>query len=545
MRRVFLALFIATFSAITFAQKFDYVYKGIEFRCKIESGAATITRFDAKAHNVTIPATVQYKGSNYAVKKVSTFLNGVNYLTINLVLEEGIEEIDKFAFNEFRKLQTVSIPSTVRHIGKNAFRDNNMLKFNMLSSIDEASLRNGVELWPSAEGTMIATSTPQQERQENLAAKSLKKQKDEKLEKELKEQERLLAEIKRENERLQKEAERLEKEKNDMAENTLQGEENGSSDKSIGGFLRNVFAGKKKTKNIPSAPQETVAQNTEAPAVNPKIPNTEASAANPKIPLSDVDIDIPVTGNSKNQNTYCVIIANEEYEDVSNVDYASRDGEVFKEYCIKTLGIPEKQIRSFINASYTDIKRAINWMETMANISAGNSKMIFYYAGHGIPNEKDKTAYLIPTDGFPKDVSTCFKLSELYGRLGKLNSKNVTVLLDACFSGVQRGSNQALVAARGVAIKPKNEALSGNMVVFSAASDDETALSYESKHHGMFTYFLLDQLKKSKGNATLGEMFTTITQEVQKNSMLENDKLQTPSVNVSPKLKATWKELKF
>ena len=545
MRRVFLALFIATFSAITFAQKFDYVYKGIEFRCKIESGTATITRFDAKAHNVTIPATVQYKGSNYAVKKVSTFLNGVNYLTINLVLEEGIEEIDKFAFNEFRKLQTVSIPSTVRHIGKNAFRDNNMLKFNMLSSIDEASLRNGVELWPSAEGTMIATSTPQQERQENLAAKSLKKQKDEKLEKELKEQERLLAEIKKENERLQKEAERLEKEKNDMAENTLQGEENGSSDKSIGGFLRNVFAGKKKTKNIPSAPQETVAQNTEAPAVNPKIPNTEASAANPKIPLSDVDIDIPVTGNSKNQNTYCVIIANEEYEDVSNVDYASRDGEVFKEYCIKTLGIPEKQIRSFINASYTDIKRAINWMETMANISAGNSKMIFYYAGHGIPNEKDKTAYLIPTDGFPKDVSTCFKLSELYGRLGKLNSKNVTVLLDACFSGVQRGSNQALVAARGVAIKPKNEALSGNMVVFSAASDDETALSYESKHHGMFTYFLLDQLKKSKGNATLGEMFTTITQEVQKNSMLENDKLQTPSVNVSPKLKATWKELKF
>ncbi|MBQ7878955.1 MAG: caspase family protein [Bacteroidaceae bacterium] len=535
MRRIFLALFIATFSAVTFAQKFDYVYKGIEFRCKIESGTVTITRFDEKAPNVTIPATAQYKGFDYVVKKVSTFLNGVNYLTINLVIEEGIEEIDKFAFNEFRKLQTVSIPSTVRHIGKNAFRNNNMLKFNMLSSIDETSLRNGIELWPSAEGSMIATNTPQQERQEILAAESQKKQQDEALEKELKEQERLLAEMKKENERLQKEAKRLEKEKNDIAENTPQTEESSSSGKGIGGFLRNTFAGigKKSAKNVTPVPQQTVAQNTQEPT------------AKPKIPLSDVDIDIPVTGNDKNQNTYCVIIANEEYEDVSNVDYASRDGEIFKEYCIKTLGIPEKQIRSFINASYTDIKRAINWMETMANISAGNSKMIFYYAGHGIPCEKDKTAYLIPTDGFPKDVSTCFKLSELYGRLGKLKTKNVTVLLDACFSGVQRGSNQALVAARGVAIKPKNEVLSGNMVVFSAASDDETALSYESKHHGMFTYFLLDQLKKSKGDATLGEMFTTITQEVQKNSMLENDKLQTPSVNVSPKLKATWKKLQF
>lgn len=462
MRRIFLALFIATFSAVIFAQKFDYVYKGIEFRCKLENGAVTITRFDEKARNVTIPATAQYKGLDYDVKKVSTFLNGVNYLTINLVIEEGIEDIDKFSFNEFRKLQTVSIPSTIRHIGKNAFRNNVMLKFTMLSSIDEASLRNGVELWPSAEGTMIATATPDES-------------------------------------------------------------------------LRNAFAGvgKKSANDVASVSQQTVAQSAEEPD------------AKPEIPLSDVDVDIPVTGNDKNQNTYCVIIANENYEDVPNVNYASRDGEIFKEYCIKTLGIPEKQVRSFINASYTDIKRAINWMETMADISAGNSKMIFYYAGHGIPSEKDKTAYLIPTDGFPKDISTCFKLSELYGRLGKLKTKNVTVLLDACFSGVQRGSNQALVAARGVAIKPKNEVLSGNMIVFSAASDDETALSYESKYHGMFTYFLLDQLKKSKGNANLGEMFTTITRDVQKNSMLENDKLQTPSVNVSPSLKSIWKKLQF
>ena len=104
MRRIFLALFIVTFSAVIFAQKFDYVYKGIEFRCKLENGAVTITRFDEKARNVTIPATAQYKGLDYDVKKVSTFLNGVNYLTINLVIEEGIEDIDKF-----NKVYTVAI----------------------------------------------------------------------------------------------------------------------------------------------------------------------------------------------------------------------------------------------------------------------------------------------------------------------------------------------------------------------------------------------------------------------------------------------------
>ena len=82
-------------------------------------------------------------------------------------------------------------------------------------------------------------------------------------------------------------------------------------------------------------------------------------------------------------------------------------------------------------------------------------------------------------------------------------AQNITVLLDACFSGVKRGSGQALVAARGVVIKPKNEVLGGNMVVFTAASGDETALSYQEKRHGMFTYFLLDQLKKTRGEGEL------------------------------------------
>ena len=136
-------------------------------------------------------------------------------------------------------------------------------------------------------------------------------------------------------------------------------------------------------------------------------------------------------------------------------------------------------------------------------------------------------------------------MSDLYTRLGNLNTGNVTVFLDACFSGVKRGSEQALVAARGVAIKPKEEVLKGNMIVFTATSDDETALSYQEKRHGMFTYYLLDQLKKSKGKITLGDLYNTVSQEVKKSSMLENDKLQTPSVNVSGKLKSKWMNIQF
>lgn len=533
MKKRLIAFFIAMIAlfSVTQAQKFEYVYKGIEFKCKMDGGKAIVTAFDVKAMNVTIPAKVIYMGTEYSVGKVSTFMNGVNYLTVFLTLEEGIEDIDRYAFIEFRKLQTVSLPSTIRHIGKNAFRNNKATTFNMLSSIDEQSLRSGLEMWPTGEGTMIALNLHSEKMKEEQRMDEQKE-----LQKQIEEQKKLLAQVKKEQEKLLAESQREEERRN--SEEKRRERELKDADKPSGGSLF-----KKSLLGVLAGGKDLKGRDKPQSAGNEQLV-AETKPTEPVLPPVDVDMDIPVSG-IVNSNTYCVIIANEHYEDVPVVDYASRDGEIFKEYCMKTLGIPEKQIRTYIDASYTDIKRALNWMQTMADVTEGNSKMIFYYAGHGIPNEKDKTAYLIPTDGFPKDVTTCFKLSELYGMLGKLRTKSVTILLDACFSGVERGSTQALVAARGVAIKPKTEVLTGNMVVFSATSDDETALAYQSKRHGMFTYFLLDQLKQTKGKVTFGELFTKISQEVKKNSMLENDKLQTPSVNVSAGMKTRWKNLQF
>jgi len=493
------------------AQRFDYTYKGVEFKCKVIGDGVCITAFSANAADVVIPATVVYKGNNFPVKQVSTFLNGVNYLTVNLTLEDGIEDIDKYSFNEFRRLLSVRMPASVKHIGKSAFRDNPGLAFTMCSGVDESSLRQGKEMWPTGGGEMItahsAKSVPQM--QDKQLAENKKAEK-EKVEEKVKEKE-----------------EKVKK-------------ENGSKEGFAARLLAHVMKNEDKNKSDDNKNTGTTPSKTKELASV-----AEVAPQNPVLPPVDVDINIPTVVSDKNKDTYCVIIANENYKDVPEVDYALRDGEIFKEYCVKTFGIPEKQIRMFTDASYTDIKRALNWVETMANVTEGKSKIIFYYAGHGMPDEKDKTAYLIPTDGFPKDITTCFKLSELYGRLAKMQTQSITVLLDACFSGVKRGTGQALVAARGIAIKPKDEVLGGNMVVFTAASDDETALSYKEKRHGMFTYFLLDQLKKTKGEIKFGDLFTTLSSEVKKNSMLENDKLQTPSVNVSDNLKSKWKDLQF
>jgi len=169
-----------------------------------------------------------------------------------------------------------------------------------------------------------------------------------------------------------------------------------------------------------------------------------------------------------------------------------------------------------------------------------------YYAGHGMPDESDKTAYIVPTDGWTKDLShTCISLKEVYQELGNLQAESVIVLLDACFSGMQRGKDLAVQPARGLAMESKQEALSGNVVVFSAASGDETAMSYNEQHHGLFTYYLLSKLKETKGKVSLGELFDYVGKEVKRMSHLTNGKMQTPVYSSSPSMRGVWQNIRF
>jgi hypothetical protein len=204
---------------------------------------------------------------------------------------------------------------------------------------------------------------------------------------------------------------------------------------------------------------------------------------------SDVAVNIPIT-KIKNDNTLVLIIANEDYNYVSPAMFAKNDGETFKQYCIKTLGAREENVTYIPNATLGTFRREIRQLKDLAETYNGEANIIFYYAGHGFPDENSKTAYLIPVDGTGNETESAYRLDNLYKELSATSAKSVTIFLDACFSGTQRSGNM-LVEARGIAIAPKPSTPMGNLVVFSAAEGDETALPYTEKGHGMFTYFLL------------------------------------------------------
>lgn len=257
---------------------------------------------------------------------------------------------------------------------------------------------------------------------------------------------------------------------------------------------------------------------------------------------SKVDKNIPIVSYNNNK-TFAVIIANENYQSVASVPFALNDGNIFREYCIKTLGIPEKQVKYIPNATGNQIKAQVTWLQNICEVFE-DAQIIFYYAGHGIPDESSRTAYLLPVDGLGTDVTTGYKLDNLYAALGNIPAKNVTVFMDACFSGSKR-ENGMLASARGVAIKARSGMPQGNMVVFSAAQGDETAYPNNEEKHGMFTYYLLKKLQETAGDITLQELGDYIIKNVSQQSILLNGKSQTPCVTPSASLDASWREWKL
>jgi len=255
------------------------------------------------------------------------------------------------------------------------------------------------------------------------------------------------------------------------------------------------------------------------------------------VPAEGSDVDTRIAVNSTtNSNTFAVIIANENYKYEAAVPFALKDGEMFSVYCEKTLGIPPKNIHYVPDATLNNIVHEMEWLEKVMSAYNGGANAIVYYAGHGMPDENDKQAFLLPVDGYSTAPTSGMSTSLLFGQLSAMPARQVVVFIDACFSGSNRSGNM-LTSARGVALKAKTQTVTGNVVVFSAAQGSETAYSYTTENHGLFTFFLLQKLQETGGAVTLGELTDYVTDQVKRASIVENGKSQTPTVNPSANAK--------
>ena len=261
-------------------------------------------------------------------------------------------------------------------------------------------------------------------------------------------------------------------------------------------------------------------------------------------------IDDNIPKNKKIDNRYALIIGNEDYASKQatlsyeqNVDYAINDARVFKDYALNTLGIKDENMHFLINTTAGQMSQEIDLVNKIISKIGSDAELIVYYAGHGYPDQINKTPYLLPVDVTASNLDRAIKLDDFYSAFSSTGAGKIIIFLDACFTGGAR--NKSLLASRGIKVRPKTGALKGNIVVFSASSSDQSSLPLHKEKHGIFTYHLLKKLQETKGDINLLDLSKYLEAEVSLQSLKINKAVQEPSVSASNLVKNKWESWKF
>ena len=277
-----------------------------------------------------------------------------------------------------------------------------------------------------------------------------------------------------------------------------------------------------------------------------------------------VDFNIPSIEENLNSKTYALIIADEEYTaPLPNCDFATNDGDVLHQYFVHTLGIPTRHVKVLHNAGRQEIyDMGIHWLKDIIKAQSGDVHIIIYYAGHGITNQKF-APYLMPsgidvskirafrtkTGILPEDIvlkggdaekvlSQCISFDTLTGWFNRVEALSYTFIIDASFNGIQR-SGKPFFTIKKESKRYRAPRVRSDIVIFMAAEGDKTAYSFIDQHHGFFTYYILKELKYTRGEITFQDLFNNVTKNQAYESSLQG-KLQEPTMIIGGKLGENW-----
>lgn len=243
-----------------------------------------------------------------------------------------------------------------------------------------------------------------------------------------------------------------------------------------------------------------------------------------------IDTEIPSTNTSR-EETFVFIIANEDYKDW-NSDYAIHDGDTFKKYCEKRLGVPEKNIRYMKDATYGTLQGMLTRCEDIADVYDGDASFIIYFAGIGYNDASSDEYYLLPVDVSLSNVkATGLGVKDMFTKLGKVPARELILLTDAPFQGVDR-SGTPLAEHRGVAMKAKSVEVLDNAAWLSAPVDSSEKSIDSDSTHGVFTLHLLKTLKDNP-KITLGNLGNELSSRIRKSSVAKEGNVAKPQIVIS------------
>lgn len=253
--------------------------------------------------------------------------------------------------------------------------------------------------------------------------------------------------------------------------------------------------------------------------------DTPISTGTPAPIVSETERDLPETRMS-NPNAVAVVVGIRDYlsTDIPSVEYARRDAQLMRRYLVEVLGYDKRNILpSDPDQVITAGKLKTLVREELRNFvrNDGTTDVFVYFSGHGVPAAETGDAYLVPADADPNFVTTdnAYKLDTFYKDLIALNSRTLTLVIDACFSGQSGDGSRLIREASNLELVAEDPLFAAkDTYAFRASGSRQVANWYSEKRHGLFTYFFLLGLKgradqNEDGVVTVGEMERYLTDE--------------------------------
>ncbi len=195
------------------------------------------------------------------------------------------------------------------------------------------------------------------------------------------------------------------------------------------------------------------------------------------------------------------------------------------------------------NATHDKIMAAL---DKLAGSAQPDDAVVFYFSGHGANSNRQFT--LCPIDALPDKDDNDIKEQDIVAWLGRLKARNVTLILDCCFTklggralpvGFKKfigRANTSLDREHSVMQIPANRA-----VVLSAAGDNGEAWEIKRKNafEGLFTVYLALNLNKADDKTTYAQTLDSLKTSFRfyyAGQDVARDSVQTPTMYGSDQL---------
>ena len=261
---------------------------------------------------------------------------------------------------------------------------------------------------------------------------------------------------------------------------------------------------------------------------------------------SDVDRDIPRTVGT-NSTLHVMIVANQNYRKEQSVSTALSDGRITREYCVRTLGVPEKNVQLLEDRTSAEMQAAIEDFARTIRYNP-NDRFVFFYFGHGMRDQDPKVAdaYLMPVDGSSLRLQqTGVSRNWMMRQFEQSNPNQLVVYLESCFSGATEKNHMLKYGENSSGLRLVDDvttSFTGNIILLTASSQSQTANAFPRQQHNVFTYEFLKALKKSRGNVCWGQLFYEVKCNTTRTAWNELARNQVPSIIVSTTVGDAWKK---